>query len=259
MFQFRYYSTKKRYTEFQQAWFSHIGQYVDGKPGLGTPSVEKETRTRSGRKVKDVGKSCRVEANECKHLFDSFIRVLPGTCPALHDQQVFIASLAYCVYDEMNDELMSYKRDQLQQDLSHTAIKFEDEEIIHRYLGSAVHNMIENKKKEITAIHKRRPILSSETLSVSLETVNEEIKVLKMMTVDRETAEIQLPVTISSLSNVGLTQISPAMIEYGGCVLLEFRKKCGVQFRKDTPALAKSVINNEKCLTSFALQSLKWT
>lgn len=136
-----YYSiflARKRYPQFQQAWFLHIGQYIDG---LGT---DKETRTRSGRKVKDVGKNCRVEAKECKYLFDCFIKSL-STQVALQDQRVLVASLAYAVYDQMNDEVVSFKREELDNaEKKEPSIKFEDED---RYLGSAVHSMIECKKE----------------------------------------------------------------------------------------------------------------
>lgn len=82
------------------------------------------------------------------------------------------------------------------------------------------------------------------------EEITEKLRVLKMMTVNKA-GEQELPLTVSQLSNGGLTQISPHMIEYGGCVLLEFRKKCGFQFTKGTLMLAESVIQDKKCMTSF--------
>lgn len=53
------------YPEFQQAWFPHIGQYIDGYRGLGTPSFEMP----SDRKINDMGQMTVQKASNCvRHL-----------------------------------------------------------------------------------------------------------------------------------------------------------------------------------------------
>lgn len=106
-----YYATflpRKRYSHFQQAWFAHMGQYVDGITGVGCPSSDKTARTGSGRKVRDNGANSRVEANECKQLWSQFVKSIE-TPLTEENQRILISSLAFAVYDLMTQEVKQFK------------------------------------------------------------------------------------------------------------------------------------------------------
>ncbi len=81
---------RKRYTEFQHAWFSHIGHYIDGIQSSGAPA-SKPTRTRSGRRIKDLGAQYRVEAVDCKTLWGNFIQSITPHSLSINDQRILVS------------------------------------------------------------------------------------------------------------------------------------------------------------------------
>lgn len=245
-----FYSTflpRQRYTEFQQAWFTHIGQYIDGKKGLGTPSSE--PKTRSGRRIKDVGKMTRVEASECKHIWDEFTKALASPLP-IEEQRILVSALAYAVYDEMNEEVMQYKWESKSDvaTCSQAVPKYESEDIIQRYLGFAVFSMMEHKKKQLAELHSRYTLSKEERLRLSHD-LQQEIKLLKLMTIKND--EKQLSSAVTHLSQGGLTQVCSEMVMYGGEVLLEFSQVCGTRFCKNTPATAEHITKSERIKEVF--------
>ena len=165
-----FYSTflpRKRYVNFQHAWFSHIGQYIDGVRREGVPSSNVPSSTRSGRRIKDAGAHCRIEAEQCKNLWQKFVESL--ACPLSVDHQwIIVSSLAYEVYDLMTDEVKCFKGDKTvtllsdaEQCLQVRDTQPEDEVIIHRYLGFAINSLVEFKKKKLDQLKGRKNVSSA--------------------------------------------------------------------------------------------------
>ena len=223
------YLPRKRFAEFQHAWFTQARNYIDGECTEAVPST-------SGR-VKDHGAESRVAPQDCKASWDSFIKSSTASV-AVNDQRVIISSLAYAVYDLMIDNMKDFKAD-----LIDTSLIFsleptpEHEEIIHRYLGFAVKSLIDNKHKYLK--NNKAHVLDT----------REELKVLNSLVV-----RDHLPETVLELSEGGLTMVSSEMVLYGGDVLYEFSKiscKHGNKSSSELVVMGKEIILNDKVKECF--------
>lgn len=63
--------------------------------------------------------------------------------------------------------------------------------------------------------------------------------------------EDELPEAIKQLSQGGLTCVSPKMLKFGGDLLMEFSKRCGKKFSKDTPHLSSDILKSDALKATF--------
>ncbi len=241
----------KKYSEFQNALFMHIRKYTVGISGITPPALS--SRTRSGRKSKDAGSESFIRPDDCKKLWETFVKSLTINI-SLNDQCMIVSSIAYAVYDLMIDEMKELKHSMLGLDMesSEKAVSspsVEDEHTIHRYLGFAIQSLVTQKKNKLVVAVAGHPTFK----------LWQQLKVLQLLIPD---STDQLPNSIVGLSQGRLTHVSSQMIKYGGDLLLEFSKPSGNRFNHDTAEISKSVIDNEelyKCFKDCVLLTINST